>query len=86
MRRTRSQLGPQRQDTDVEFLFVRRRPVTPDFRSQQLPHDVLAVLSEDTRVQRVQDVDRHGFWTPRRRGRRHCVGRLRDQIVSPKKH
>ena len=41
---------------------MRHRPVTPDFRSQQLPHGVLAVLGEDTRVQRVQDVHRHGLW------------------------
>ena len=52
VRRTKS---PQRQDTDVEFLFVRHRPATPDFRFQLLPHGVLAVLSENSRVQRVQD-------------------------------
>ena len=58
VRRTRSQLGPQRQDTDVEFL-LRHRPVTPDFRSQHLPHGVLAVLSE---YSRVLAKSRPGFW------------------------
>ena len=33
-----------------------------DLRSQLLPHGVLAVLSEDARVQRVTDVDRNGLW------------------------
>ena len=39
---------------------MRHRPVTPDFRSQQLPHGVLAVLSKDARVFVAQS--RPGFW------------------------
>ena len=50
-----------------KFLSVRHRPTTPDFRSQ-LPHGVLAVLSEDPRVQRVQDVDRNGSWQSHAQG------------------
>ena len=76
-RRTRSH-SSQRQDTDVEFLFVRHRPVTPDFRSQQLADGVLAALSEDARVQRVQDVDRHGLWPSHAQG----FGKMRFRCLA----